>query len=45
MFLPVEEEHDQTEAKQWIDKNVNKQGKANFLRRTAFTERSEKKAY
>jgi len=44
MFLPVEEEHDQTEAKQWIDKKVNKQGKANFWRRTAFTERSEKES-
>jgi len=30
MFLPVEEEHNQAEAKQWIDKKVNKQGKANF---------------
>jgi len=40
--MPVEEEHNQTVAEQWIEKIVNKQGKANFLRRTAFTERSEK---
>jgi len=40
--MPVEEEHNQIVAEQWIEKIVNKQGKANFLRRTAFTERSEK---
>jgi hypothetical protein len=39
--VPVEEEPDWTEAEQWIEKIVM-QGKADFLRRTAFTERSEK---
>jgi len=40
--MPAEEEQNQTEAERWIEQIVNKQGKANFLGRTAFTERSEK---
>jgi len=36
MLMPVEE-YNKTEGKQWFEKKI-KQGKANFLGRTAFTE-------
>jgi len=42
MHVPAEEEQNQTVAEQWIEKTVKKQGKANFLGRTAFTVESEK---